>query len=412
MTKTNDSIDDKQKEALLKLMQDKDCFDDLLPWTERVNIFEVLRIVRTEIRHSNMLAWLLDSNESHEIGSDFLYSFITDLSKHHSYEFVDDDIKPIIGTDDAIKLLSSDLTDSQVFREWNHIDVMILLPNKYIIAIENKVDANESKNQLAQYKKKLEKYYPLNDGYKHIKIFLTPNGDNPSKNNRDWNIYTYFDILSVLKKIYESHKNHLSLEANILIDNYIKILESDIMDNQELKNLCNEIYNKHKQALDLIFEYKESVTSLASAACYNKLLEIAAEGKYIAINSGKKPGVYIQFTTPMIQEMKQELNDEGIEIYYQFEFKPNQKFGCNAWLKLVLHNNSISFNQHKAEIINRYGDKNKFKNSDYKGWKWKHIWGTKTRPFDEIVDSDIEKWVNESIAEMQKYEKGRMVSLK
>ena len=405
MTKKEKSIVEKQTEALLRLMQDKDCFDKLLRWTERVNIFEVLKIVRTEIRHSNMLAWLLDPNESHGMGSDFLYSFITDLSKHHSYEFVDNDIEQIIGIDDAIKLLSSDLTNSQVFREWNHIDILILLPNQYIIAIENKVDANESKNQLQQYKEKLDKYYPFDNGngFKHIKIFLTPNGDKPSENNNDWKVYTYSDILSILKQIYESHKNHLSLEANILIDNYIKILDNDIMDNQELKNLCNEIYNKHKQALDLIFEHKESVTSLASDACHNTLVSIANENN-ITINKDKKPGVYIQFITPMIQKMKQELNDDSIEVYYQFEFKPNQDFGCNAWLKLVIHNTSNSFNQETANVINKYAEKNKFKNNNSKEWKWKHIWGTKVQSFAEIIDTDIEEWVEKSIKSMRKYE--------
>ena len=408
MAITNNSDDQKLKvEALLELMQDKHCFDVLRRWTDRINIFEVLKIARAEIRHSNLLAWLLDPNENHEMGSDFLYSLITDLSKHHSYEFVDDDVLPVIGTDDAIKLLSSDLTQSQIFREWNHIDVMILLPNKYIIAIENKVDAKESEEQLPQYKGKLNKYFPTQDGYNHIMIFLTPNGDSPSAGNEDWKIYTYSDVVSILKDVYIAHQNHLSIEANILIDNYIKILENEIMDSQELKNLCNEIYTKHKQALDLIFENKESVTSMVSSVCYNKLLEIK-NNYQIDFNDSRKPGVYIQFTTDMINQMKGELNDESVEVYYQFEFKPNSENGCNGWLKLVLHNTTKRYDKGKADIINSYAVKNKI--AEYKDWQWKHIWGTSTTVFSEIDDNTIGEWVEQSLKEMKNYENGLQIS--
>src|SRR5437879_2518734 len=45
----------------------------------RFNIFDSLGIVRTEIRHSNFLAWLLDPNESHGQGSLFLNAILMDL---------------------------------------------------------------------------------------------------------------------------------------------------------------------------------------------------------------------------------------------------------------------------------------------------------------------------------------------
>ena len=45
------------KEALLKFMQDSDCLNDLSKWTKEFNMFDVLKISRTEIRHSNILGW-------------------------------------------------------------------------------------------------------------------------------------------------------------------------------------------------------------------------------------------------------------------------------------------------------------------------------------------------------------------
>lgn len=80
-----DTIDSDEGHVMLAFLQDINCLDVLRPWTNGTNIFEVLKIARTEIRHSNMLAWLLDPNESHNLGTSFLYAFITDLSKPHSY---------------------------------------------------------------------------------------------------------------------------------------------------------------------------------------------------------------------------------------------------------------------------------------------------------------------------------------
>ena len=42
------------EEALKKFLLDIDCLNELLPWTGKFNLFDVLRISRTEIRHSNI----------------------------------------------------------------------------------------------------------------------------------------------------------------------------------------------------------------------------------------------------------------------------------------------------------------------------------------------------------------------
>lgn len=51
------------EEALQNFLLDIGCLDELLPWTGKFNLFDVLKISRTEIRHSNMLGWILNPNE-------------------------------------------------------------------------------------------------------------------------------------------------------------------------------------------------------------------------------------------------------------------------------------------------------------------------------------------------------------
>ena len=60
------------KEALLKFMQDAECLDALSKWTNDFNIFDVLKISRTEIRHSNLLSWLIDRSSSFKFRLIFL----------------------------------------------------------------------------------------------------------------------------------------------------------------------------------------------------------------------------------------------------------------------------------------------------------------------------------------------------
>ena len=56
------------EQALQNFLLDIDCLDELKQWAEKFNIFDVLKISRTEIRHSNMLAWLFDANETQSMG--------------------------------------------------------------------------------------------------------------------------------------------------------------------------------------------------------------------------------------------------------------------------------------------------------------------------------------------------------
>ena len=47
------------------------------------NLFDVLRVSGMEIRHSNVLAWLLSPNESHGLGDIFLRRFLSRLLMNH-----------------------------------------------------------------------------------------------------------------------------------------------------------------------------------------------------------------------------------------------------------------------------------------------------------------------------------------
>ena len=60
------------------LLKDID-FDKLELGLQTPNIFEILKISKTEIRHSNFLSWMLNPNGSHQLGDVFLKRFLREV---------------------------------------------------------------------------------------------------------------------------------------------------------------------------------------------------------------------------------------------------------------------------------------------------------------------------------------------
>ena len=80
------------------------------------NIFRVLRIARAEIRHSNVLAWLLTPGESHGLGDTFLRRFLSRILMEH------DEAKVKL-TPAGVELMP--FGDVEVLREWQKIEILI-----------------------------------------------------------------------------------------------------------------------------------------------------------------------------------------------------------------------------------------------------------------------------------------------
>ncbi len=218
--------------------------DDLLELEERIgrfNIFDALRVDRAEIRHSNFLAWLLDPAESHGCADLFLKAILMDLLRQ-----MPPNARPL----SPVELDGITLADIEIRREWKNIDLLIISRNPdFVIAIENKIGSKEHSNQLERYKKIVsENFAEQHSAY----VFLTPEGDEPS--DEDWNIYSYADIHRVLTRVRRT--NHASIGNDVLtfLDHYTRLIGSRLMDDPKIDELCNRIYQNHRQAIDLIID--------------------------------------------------------------------------------------------------------------------------------------------------------------
>ena len=263
-------MDDKVKqvtdeETLQNLLLDIECLDELLPWTGKFNLFDILKVSRTEIRHSNMLAWMLNPNENHGSGDLFLKGILQRLVENDSD-----------GKYDIFKILLLDLYTFSVYREWKNIDILLVSSDeKVVIAIENKVGSHEHSDQLNRYREIIEIEYK---DYQKMFIFLTPYGEDPS-DVKNWNVFTYYDIIEILESVRE--KIELQPDVELMIKNYIDIVRRDIVEDQQLIDICNKIYSKHKRALDLIYEHRPDGSTQIADIMKNALRDLSKEGKII-----------------------------------------------------------------------------------------------------------------------------------
>lgn len=277
-------MDAQQKQQLQNLLLDYENLRKLDKWKNKINLFRVLGISQTEIRHSNLLAWLLDPRGNHQLGNAVLREFLRDIIVNGQ-------------VNECFELLLSNQNDFIVRREWKHIDILLIsYATKTVIAIENKVNARESKTQLNRYRNILEEEFKGEERWTHVYLFLTPDGDEPSDAN--WDILTYEDIVGDIERALQGLD--LLPEVKLLIENYLDVLRREIMKDNELVDLCNEIYQKHKTALELIWDNITDSTSEEIAKELTKSLQrLEDEGKIIFDKEASNKNWFVFYTKAM-----------------------------------------------------------------------------------------------------------------
>ncbi len=111
------------------------------------NTFDVLQYADYEIRHSNVLAWLLRPGHTHGIGARFLKWFVDQIDKR----------LPVANAD-RLPAIGFEASNVAVWRERDHVDITVLFKEeRCLIAIENKVGpaSSEHVDQVRGYERKL-----------------------------------------------------------------------------------------------------------------------------------------------------------------------------------------------------------------------------------------------------------------
>jgi hypothetical protein len=207
---------------------------------DEFNIFEALGAVRVELRHSDFLAFLLNPRQNHGLGDVFVKRM---LQKALSAAQFDTHITPL-------DIDTWDLDGLTVQREWQNID-LLLLDERLVVIIENKITSSEHSGQLKRYRNTVETHYP---GRHLLCLFLTPDGEEASDIN--YISISYSMLANLAKSILEARVSTLGHDVRILMTHYAQMLRRHIVIESEIADLCRRIYHKHQRALDLIYEFR------------------------------------------------------------------------------------------------------------------------------------------------------------
>ncbi|WP_165056992.1 PD-(D/E)XK nuclease family protein [Adlercreutzia sp. ZJ176] len=306
--------------ALKELLLDIDCLKPLDEWADQFNLFDVLGIARAEIRHSNVLGWLLDPNDNHGLGDAVIRGFLTHIAA--------------AGNDnvDIFDALLLDCHDFTVRREWRSIDILaVSASERYVICIENKIGAGEHDDQLNRYRRIVESQYPQ---CRRVFIYLSPNGADPS-DPEHWCPMSYRDVLDIIETA--KAKARLSPDVELLIDNYIETIRRGVVGDERLERICADIYAKHRRALDLIYEHRPDRASSLAAIILAWAEQRDSAGQII-LDRSKCNKTYARFTTQGMTAALPATNEPssawGTRNHYFYEVVNSEGESFKSWICL------------------------------------------------------------------------------
>jgi len=298
--------------------------EDLLALEERIgrfNIFDALRIVDREVKHSDFLAWLLDPNESHGQGGLFLRAILMDLFKTARENGFPCPVSPI-------ELDGEELRGVEIRREWRHIDLLVRCDHPpFVAAIANKIKSGEHSKQLLRYHETVANEFGVTPS---MYVFLTVEGDEAS--DEDWIPYSYADLHRVLARVRNASATSIGDDVLAFLDHYLRLIRGRLMEDPKIADLCQRIYKNHRQALQLIYEHAGS----PAAGVLGKIEQAVAEhsADWHIVN---KTSTQILFIPKQWLELLPEIGarktfDPRCWVVLKFEIRKKKGFfGATVW---------------------------------------------------------------------------------
>lgn len=240
-----------QLEALRRFVVECDHLRDLEQIIGRFNIFDVLKTTHNEIRHSNVLAWLLDPDGSHGLRELFLRRWLMQV-----FHDADPNDTSYI---DPVAIDSAPFSSVTIHREWSHIDLLVEIETttgrRWVICIENKVWSWQGQGQLSRYRQRVESAFP--DPWEKAYVLLSVRGEEPE--DASYLATTFSQVAEVLDRCLIECGPSTGEPQKLLLSHYHSILTTRFMPDSEVTRLATQIYAAHREALDIIFEHKPDV---------------------------------------------------------------------------------------------------------------------------------------------------------
>ena len=183
------------------------------PRPKRFNTFDVLRYSDYEIRHSNVLAWLLRPGDTHGICARFL-------------EWFADHVNARLVSANAGSLPTIDFAapNVDVWRERDYVDITVFFKReKCVIAIENKMGpaSPEHRRQVRGYERKLR------DKYKNhtVKSVLLTTSSGGSQNFPDIALVSWKSVREFVGSMLDDGAFNSSHNVRAFVRQYLDLVE-------------------------------------------------------------------------------------------------------------------------------------------------------------------------------------------
>ena len=222
---------------------------------QEFNIFSILNLNRQEIRHSAMLAWLLNPQANHGLGiaplKILLLQLVDSLSENDRINFL-----LTISTLDSSDVDVTTESDTKTGR----IDILIEM-DSFVIGIENKIDTKDARGQLSKYATYMKQQFP---NKLSCLIYLTPEGAAPQELEDEVIPLSYMNIDALIEHLLISIPQMPSPVHSLLLQ-YQQLIQREItMEDKSIRELCSQLYKAHKKAIETILEYKMDVQAIIS----------------------------------------------------------------------------------------------------------------------------------------------------
>lgn len=217
-------------------------------YINRFNPIRVMRMEGMEIRHSAVLAWLMDPQETHGFGDHFLKSFLAEALRGNSGRHPS-----------ALEVAQADLRDADIRREWNNIDILVVSPhNCWAFVVENKFHSVQHGGQLKKYRDRIDELIGVSHNNSQAKlqirgVFLTLSDEIPEDSS--YVTIRYTTVCTFLQRFLKQEAYQISTEVRTFLNHYIEILEVATGMSKELlemQKLARQLYREHRKVLEFV----------------------------------------------------------------------------------------------------------------------------------------------------------------
>lgn len=237
------------------------------------SVFGILRrVARSESMHSDMIAWLLREDGSHDLGDAFACTFLRSIVA--------------IGADQKIQIRN---VHTEFPTSRGPVDILVEATvdgMPFAVAIENKIDAAETGDQLDRYFRGLRSQPRFKDCEIRL-IFLTIDGSQPVMAIEDSPVSCvgYAAVRDTLRAATAGQRRGAGEYGFTLAQDYLELLGVEIMKDAEIAKICSDMYRDHCDAWRAIrrrlpSERDDLLKALADSVCQRFELDLGGEWRF------------------------------------------------------------------------------------------------------------------------------------